>query len=83
MTVLGCSRQELFRWIKEEKLPYDGAVHTIRFSSMSWSYKTVEGGWKPETIEKMKPFVEEWRAEHKEKMKAKKRKLKQRQKDAD
>jgi hypothetical protein len=64
---LGCTRPELFRWLEEGKLPYDGRVHTYRFSSMSRSYHTVEGGWKPATIEQAKAFVEGWRAEHKSK----------------
>jgi hypothetical protein len=67
MEQLGCTRPELFRWVEEGKLPYDGRVHTYRFSSMNRSYHTVEGGWMPSTIEKAKTFVEGWRAEHKSK----------------
>jgi hypothetical protein len=67
---LGCTRPELLRWIEQGKLPYDGRVHSYRFSSMSRSYRVIEGGWKPETIEKAKEFVEAWREEHKNKKQA-------------
>jgi hypothetical protein len=66
MKELQCTRPELERWVSEGRLPYDGRVQTYRFSSMSRSYTTVEGGWRPETIEAAKPHVEEWRAEYKE-----------------
>jgi hypothetical protein len=65
MERLECTRPELHRWIAEGRLPYDGLVRTYRFSSMSRSHPTIEGGWRPETIEAAKPHVEEWREEHK------------------
>jgi hypothetical protein len=49
MKHLDCTRPELFRWIEEGKLAYDGRVHTYHFSSMSRMHPTVEGGWKPPT----------------------------------
>jgi hypothetical protein len=64
MAELRCTRPELDRWISEGRLPYDGRVQTYAFSSMSRSYQTIEGGWRPETIAAVKPHVEEWRAEH-------------------
>jgi hypothetical protein len=74
---LQCSRQELQRWQEDGKFPPpDGEVFSHTFTSMSRAYDHMADGWLPETIEKVKPLLETWRTEHKEKLKAERRKTK-------
>ena len=75
---LPCTRQEFQRWQEEGKFPPpDGAVFSHTFTSMSRAYDHMADGWHPEIIEKVKPLLEGWRTEYKEKLKAERRKKKE------
>lgn len=81
---LECSRQELERWQEDGKFPPpDGLVLTHTFTSMSRAYDHMGDGWLPETIEKVKPHNEQWRAEHQVALKAKQKERRKRRKVVD
>jgi hypothetical protein len=71
---LQCSRQEFERWHEEGKLPPpDGEVESYIFTSWNRAFNEMADGWLPETIEKVKPYIEKWRAEHKAWLKSRRR----------
>jgi hypothetical protein len=67
---LGITHQELNWWREERVFPSpDGLVDSYEFTSMSWSRSCVVDAWLPETVTTAKPMIEQWRADHKAKMK--------------
>ena len=68
---LGITHQELNRWVDDGTFPpADGVVDSYYFTSMSYSKPCVDAAWLPETIVAVKPMIEQWRADHKAKVKA-------------
>ena len=62
---LQCSRQQLRWWQEDGRFPPpDGEVLSHTFTSMSRAYNHMDDGWLPETIEKVKPYIEKWRADY-------------------
>jgi hypothetical protein len=71
--LLECTIPEFKRWRQEGKIPKpDGEVLTHTFTSMSRAYDHMDAGWFPQTLERIKPEIPAWRAEHQEALKKKK-----------
>jgi hypothetical protein len=58
-----CTRPELDRWEQDGRLTPDGLVNSYRWATMNRTRQCMSVGWLPETIERAKPQVEQWRAD--------------------